>query len=211
MSDLPWVRFFPSDWLAGTSGLTALEIGVYITAIATMYERGLPIPESDSLRRRCGCTTTQFTKAISSLVGQGKLIRMDGGLWNRRVDQEHGLRIKRAVQGKEAVTKRWEKVQQNQSMRDTGVLRENYGSNTSQISKKDSTLTTSETLLRPRDAEGSPALEALPPRRALTEAERSDRLKAALERMAATRGKAANPPGEEPSQTSVPEANRDVA
>ena len=39
MSKMPWIRFFPSDWLAGTRGMSAVETGVYITLIATMYER----------------------------------------------------------------------------------------------------------------------------------------------------------------------------
>lgn len=39
MSGDPWVKFWPSDWLAGTSGLTAAERGVYITILALIYEQ----------------------------------------------------------------------------------------------------------------------------------------------------------------------------
>lgn len=188
MSDLPWVRFFPSDWLAGTSGLPVAEIGVYITVVATMYERGTPIPENDTLRRRCGCTTGQFEKAISSLVGQGKLLRVDGGLWNKRVDQEHGLRIKRAVQNKEAAEIMWRKKKQNQQPLDASAELTHSIRNASQISKKERYLTTSEYGAARASSQGSPALGALPHRRALTEAERGERLMAALNRNAGARG-----------------------
>ena len=38
MSESPWIKFYPSDWLAGTRGMSATEAGVYINLIAMMYE-----------------------------------------------------------------------------------------------------------------------------------------------------------------------------
>ena len=42
----PWFKFYPSDWLGGTRGLTAEETGVYITMIAMMYEAGGGLPHN---------------------------------------------------------------------------------------------------------------------------------------------------------------------
>jgi len=89
MSDLPWVRFFPSDWLAGTRGMSAAETGIYITLIATMYERGEPIPEDTKrLARLCGASNSAFKQALEILIDEGKIDRVEGGLWNRKVEKE---------------------------------------------------------------------------------------------------------------------------
>ena len=49
------VPFYPSDWLAGTRGLSDSETGVYITLIARMYEMAGPIErDDDRLSRLCG-------------------------------------------------------------------------------------------------------------------------------------------------------------
>ncbi len=52
------VAFYPSDWLAGTRGLSDAETGVYITLIARMYEMAGPIERDDNrLARLCGSRT----------------------------------------------------------------------------------------------------------------------------------------------------------
>lgn len=33
------IALYPSDWLAGTRGLTPAETGIYITLVCMMYER----------------------------------------------------------------------------------------------------------------------------------------------------------------------------
>ena len=93
MSGPPWVRFFPSDWLAGTRGLSAIESGVYITLVALMYERGGPLTENRGrLARVCGTSNKRFEMALSALIGHGKIIETDLGLWNDRVEKESELR-----------------------------------------------------------------------------------------------------------------------
>lgn len=93
MSALPWVRFYPSDWLAGTRGLSAAETGIYITLIASMYERGEPIPEDHArLARACGASNSSFKAALEVLVDGRKIVRVDGGLWNNRVGKESAHR-----------------------------------------------------------------------------------------------------------------------
>ncbi|MQX66324.1 DUF1376 domain-containing protein [Sinorhizobium meliloti] len=110
MAKMPWIRFFPSDWLAGTRGMSAVETGVYITLIATMYERGEPIPEDHArLARLCGASNSAFAKAIETLIDEGKIIRVDGGLWNDRVEKEQVYLSERSEVGSRAARARWSK------------------------------------------------------------------------------------------------------
>ena len=46
MSEMPYVRFYMSDWLSATRGMKAAEMGVYFTLLALMYERGEPLTEN---------------------------------------------------------------------------------------------------------------------------------------------------------------------
>ena len=122
MSGPPWVRFFPSDWLAGTRGLSAVETGVYISLIAMMYERGEPLPE-DRLRlaRVCGTSGQQFVRAINVLIEHGKVIRTDVGLWNERVEKEFIYLSRKSVLGTKAANSRWEKDKQKQRPSDASA------------------------------------------------------------------------------------------
>ncbi|MBW8282505.1 MAG: YdaU family protein [Rhizobium sp.] len=110
MRKMPWVRFFPSDWLGGTRGMSAVETGIYITLIATMYERGEPIQEDHSrLARLCGASNSAFKKALEILVDEGKISRVDGGLWNDRVEKEQVYLSEKSEVGSRAANVRWSK------------------------------------------------------------------------------------------------------
>lgn len=112
MSKLPWVRFFPSDWLTGTRGLSAAETGVYITLIMMMYDHGGPLAADDPTRlaRLCGTGTTRFNAALTLLIKQGKIVRTaDGELFNDRVRAEHEARIKFGNQQRSRIETGWEK------------------------------------------------------------------------------------------------------
>lgn len=110
----PYVRFFASDWLAGTRGMRAAEIGVYITLISLMYERCEPLPEdSKRLARQCGCDPRGFMKSLESLIADRKIIRTDSGLWNERVQKEFDFRGKKSSTAKEAADARWKKDKEN--------------------------------------------------------------------------------------------------
>ena len=115
MSD-PWFRFFPSDWLSGTSGLSAAERGVYITLIAMMYDFGGPIKRDDErLARRCGLPIVGFRRALQSLIDEGK-INFDGGdLSNERAKREVIERESYSVRQSGRATSGWEKRKQKQS------------------------------------------------------------------------------------------------
>lgn len=129
----PYIPFYPSDWLAGTRGLTAAETGVYITIISMIYEREAPLDMPDErLARLCGCTVTNFRKAIGALIEQRKLIRVEGGLWNERAECELEKRTAKRSDAKTAATKRWEKTQQNQSNDDADAMRTQCGNDANQ-------------------------------------------------------------------------------
>ncbi|MGC4026238.1 MAG: DUF1376 domain-containing protein [Mesorhizobium sp.] len=108
---LPWVRFFPSDWLAGTRGLSAHSTAAYITILAMIYERNGPIKnDPDLLARSCAMTRRQFDAALAALIEKRKLLLLDSGeLWNERAAAEIEKRIKAREIQIERANKRWGK------------------------------------------------------------------------------------------------------
>ncbi|AII27784.1 hypothetical protein B9J07_12980 [Sinorhizobium sp. LM21] len=131
MSELPWVRFFPSDWLGGTRGMSAVETGVYITLVATMYERREPIPEDHArLARLCGASNSAFKRALDTLVEEGKITRVAGGLWNDRVEKEQVYLSEKSEVARRAGKKSAEKRKQIQQQDSTDVQRTFNGRST---------------------------------------------------------------------------------
>ena len=118
MSD-PWFKFYASDWLAGTRGLTAAETGVYVTLIVMMYEMGEDIPRDDvRLSRLCGCPKASFTRVLNALIDEGKVTEKDGWLSNDRVEKERQCRVEKSQKASVSASKRWsaqaDKTQQKQ-------------------------------------------------------------------------------------------------
>lgn len=173
MTELPWVRFYPSDWLAGTRGLSAAETGVYITLISMMYESGRPLPEDHpNLARLCGLTAPRFVAALEVLVRRGKIDRMAEGLWNKRVDQEQDKRQKKQLTSAAAANERWLKAKRNQRPANANASRQQSALDAIPETRK-ITLTTSEQEPAPVEAR-----EAASP-----VDERRQKLDAALRRM----------------------------
>lgn len=109
MSD-PWFKFYPSDWLGGTRGLTAAETGIYITLIAMMYERAAPIDmDKRRLARLCGCPAGAFNRCLQSLIDAGKIVETPDGYWNKRVSIERQERDVTSKNGSHAARSRWSK------------------------------------------------------------------------------------------------------
>lgn len=133
MSEGPWIRFFPSDWLAGTRGMTAAETGIYITLIAMMYERGEPIPNDTSrLARLCGTTTAALKNTLSVLCEEGKITIVDGGLWNDRVGVETEIRRDKSTSAQKSAETRWQKPKQNQRRKDANAMHSQSDRNANQ-------------------------------------------------------------------------------
>jgi uncharacterized protein YdaU (DUF1376 family) len=123
MSDAPYVQFFTSDFLGGTSGMTAATKGVYITLLCLMYDTEKPLSQAtDALARRCGCTVPAFKKAIQALSEDGKITVDEGGIWSEKCEKHIAQRRERRNSAKAAAKKRWEKTQQKQGKADADAL-----------------------------------------------------------------------------------------
>lgn len=105
------VAFYPSDWLAGTRGLSAEESGVYITLVCRMYEMAGPIErDDDRLSRLCGCKSkAAFVRALGYLIAEGKVIEVEGGLFNERVEKELQNTTEKSTKARQAAQSRWDR------------------------------------------------------------------------------------------------------
>jgi uncharacterized protein YdaU (DUF1376 family) len=110
MSAITHVRFYPSDWLAGTRGMTASETGIYITLIALMYENAGPIPDNPArLARLCGASNSSFASGLESLICEGKIARSEGHLTNGRAEKEISYIMEMSGVAREKAKSRWGK------------------------------------------------------------------------------------------------------
>jgi uncharacterized protein YdaU (DUF1376 family) len=75
----------------------------------------------DRLARLCGCTVTNFERALSALIDGGKLIIKDGGLWNKRAECELELRSSKRSNAKRSANARWEKPKEKQDPGDASA------------------------------------------------------------------------------------------
>lgn len=107
---LPYIKWYSSDFLAGIRGLSATQIGIYVILINEMYERCEPLPLNyKRLAWQCNCTKQTLEKALDVLMEEGKIIIINGCLWNNRVEKEFKDRKKRSAAGKGNANTRWEK------------------------------------------------------------------------------------------------------
>ena len=133
MSDSPFFQFYPSDWLAGTRGLTAAETGVYITLVAMMYEAEGPIPnDAKRLARLCGSTPAALKKAIDGLIDAGKITQDERGFFNRRVEIEIEKRAEKRAAASASANARWKKTEQKQPSENANASIPQCGRNANQ-------------------------------------------------------------------------------
>ena len=124
MKGAPFIAFYPSDWLAGTRALSAVETGIYITLVAMMYERQEPLAMDEArLARLCGASVPTFRKALSALIDEGKILVVDGGLWQDRVDRELKKRAEKSDSARDSANNRWRKSKENQRRSDADAMR----------------------------------------------------------------------------------------
>jgi uncharacterized protein YdaU (DUF1376 family) len=127
MGESPFIKFYPSDFLGGTSGLSPAERGVYITLLCLIYENDGPIPRDDGrLSRRCGSPKAAFIRVLDGLLAEGKIVEVDGMLSNKRAEKAIVDRANRTQNSTHAAQQRWsaqgQKDQQNQSADDAGAM-----------------------------------------------------------------------------------------
>jgi len=105
------IAFYPSDWLAGTRGMSDAETGVYITLIAKMYEMAGPIERDDErLYRSCGCKSkASFLKSLNYLISVGKVIEVEDGLFNERASKVIKETIEKSAKAQSAAQSRWDR------------------------------------------------------------------------------------------------------
>jgi uncharacterized protein YdaU (DUF1376 family) len=119
MGEQPFIKFYPSDFLGGTSGLSPAERGVYITLLCLIYEANSPIKRDDSrLARCCGAPKAAFIRILNGLVAQGKITQEGDALSNKRAEKAIVDRTNRTQNATHAAKQRWdaqpEKTQRNQ-------------------------------------------------------------------------------------------------
>ncbi len=101
MSGTPWYKHYPSDFLRGTSRLSAEETGCYIVCLDLMYERGGPIEDDLKwLAQQCKVPLQRWKKIRLSLIKAEKLnLTDDGRLANGRATYEmHRSKVIAAAQ-----------------------------------------------------------------------------------------------------------------
>jgi uncharacterized protein YdaU (DUF1376 family) len=127
MGDTPFIKFYPSDFLAGTSGLSPAERGVYITLLCLMYEADGPIVwDNARLARRCGLPKSSFIRVLDGLLSQGKLINVGDMLSNKRAEKAIVDRANRTQNSTHAANIKWSeqrgKGKEKQRQIDAGAM-----------------------------------------------------------------------------------------
>lgn len=127
MGETPFIKFYPSDFLGGTSGLSPAERGVYITLLCLIYESDGPIQRHDArLSRRCGAPKAAFVRILDGLIDEGKITESDGMLSNKRAEKALVDRTNRTQNSTHAANQRWtaqdKKTQQKQRPMDAGAM-----------------------------------------------------------------------------------------
>lgn len=119
-----WFRFFPSDWLSMTGGLSPTERGVLFSLVCLMFDRGEPLARNDArLARQCGMPTSGFRKALAVLLGDGKLIEKDGSIWSEWVEMEHKISTEKTMAASRSANARWgKKTNENKDTTDADAL-----------------------------------------------------------------------------------------
>lgn len=111
---LPYVQWYQDDFVGGVRGMKAHEIGIYTMLLMEMYARGhaLDMP-TDRLARLCGSDKRTFEKTLDLLLAEGKIIRLNCGLWNDRCENAFRSRAKMQDQNSSAAHRSWEKRRKN--------------------------------------------------------------------------------------------------
>ena len=86
---IPWIKFFPADFMHGVRGLTAQEVGVYTMLLCRIYEENGPVEyHVTRLSTYCGMRAATFEKVAAKLIELGKLTLLNGMLSNARAESE---------------------------------------------------------------------------------------------------------------------------
>lgn len=107
---LPYCTWYQDDFLGAVRGMKAAEIGIYTMLLNEMYESGQPVDMPlDRLARRCGTTKKTLQTTLEYLIDEGKIMQLDAGLWNIRVQKIFVDRRKNSTNNSKAGKKSGEK------------------------------------------------------------------------------------------------------
>lgn len=82
---IPFIHFYPCDFIVGVRGLTPLEVGIYMMLLCRIYEEDGPVEHHiPRLAAYCNCSDKVAEKAVDRLVLLGKLTLRNGLLSNPR-------------------------------------------------------------------------------------------------------------------------------
>lgn len=92
---LPYVKWYQDDFIGGVRGMRAHEVGIYTILLMEMYARGRALDLSDErLARLCGADKRTFSRTLQLLIEDGKIVRLECGLWNERCENAFRERAK---------------------------------------------------------------------------------------------------------------------
>ena len=119
MGEYPFIKFFTSDFLAASAGLSAAETGIFIKLLCQFYEHDGPIKRDDArLARVCGCPKPAFRKALTALLESRTVTEEEGWLFSPMAEKQIADRQVRTQKAAHAAQERWtargQKAQENQ-------------------------------------------------------------------------------------------------
>ena len=88
MSDHPWFRWYPADYLADTRGLSDAEHGAYLLLLMDYYCRERPPPDNDRVLMRIACSAS-IKRWLSIRSAIEPFFEICDGVWHhKRVEAE---------------------------------------------------------------------------------------------------------------------------
>jgi len=118
MSERPWYRRFPDNFIAGTVGLTLEEKGAYSLVLDLIYVRGGPVPDEPRyIAGVCNCSVRKWNAIRQRLIDLGKIAAIDGRLMNPRAEKELEISAKTAEERAESGSKGGVKSAENRDVR----------------------------------------------------------------------------------------------
>ena len=108
MTETPWIKFYPADFLNGVAELRPNEMAVYTIVLMRIYDEDAPIPyDPAKISRRCNMRRPACENALSALADAGKLIIENGVIDNKRARKERGKRSETRAKQSCNAHKRW--------------------------------------------------------------------------------------------------------
>src|SRR5262249_43052394 len=100
------------EFIAGTIGLSDVEMGIFWRACLLIYSRSGPI-DRRTLRKACDSQARTFNRCLDRLLEGGKLIEKEGKLTQNRCQTEIKLASNRAETSAKNLANRWRKPLKN--------------------------------------------------------------------------------------------------